>query len=163
MSAGCSSSVGTSSSIGFSTISWLSNSESSSVDIGSSLIACCNDGVRISFWTSLVCSFCEIPMTPAAQSRTIDTRILVQPEVCPEIDPSHILVRGQGRRCAAAKDGSVVHDVRTIRDAKCFPHIVVGDEHADPSRFQVPHNLLNIGHCDRIDTRKRLIEQYEPR
>ena len=52
------SSVGTSSSSGFSTISWFRRSESSSVDIGSSLIACCSDGVRISFWTSLVCSFC---------------------------------------------------------------------------------------------------------
>jgi hypothetical protein len=34
------SSVGTSSSMGFSTISWLSSSDSSSVDIGRSLIAC---------------------------------------------------------------------------------------------------------------------------
>ncbi len=58
VSTGWSSSVGTSSSIGFSTISWLSRSESSSVDIGRSLIACWSDGVRISFWTSLVCSFC---------------------------------------------------------------------------------------------------------
>ena len=57
-SAGCSSSVGTSSSIGFSTISWFRRSASSSVDIGSSLMACCSDGVRISFWTSFVCSFC---------------------------------------------------------------------------------------------------------
>ena len=48
-SAGCSSSVGTSSSSGFSTISWFSRSDSSSVDIGSSLIACCSDGVRMSF------------------------------------------------------------------------------------------------------------------
>jgi hypothetical protein len=48
---------GTSSSIGFSTISWLRSSDNSSVDIGSSLIACCSDGVRISFWTSLVWSF----------------------------------------------------------------------------------------------------------
>ena len=48
-SAGCSSSVGTSSSRGFSTISWFSRSASSSVDIGSSLIACCSDGVRMSF------------------------------------------------------------------------------------------------------------------
>ena len=48
-SAGWSSSVGTSSSIGFSTISWFSRSASSSVDIGSSLIACCSDGVRMSF------------------------------------------------------------------------------------------------------------------
>jgi hypothetical protein len=26
------------------------------------LIACWSDGVRISFWTSFVCSFCEIAM-----------------------------------------------------------------------------------------------------
>ena len=51
------SSAGTSSSMGFSTISWLSSSASSSVDIGSSLIACCRDGVRMSFWTSRACSF----------------------------------------------------------------------------------------------------------
>ena len=57
-SAACRSSVGTSSSSGFSTTSWLSRSASSSVDIGSSLIACCSDGVRISFCASLVCSFC---------------------------------------------------------------------------------------------------------
>jgi hypothetical protein len=56
--AGCRSSVGTSSSRGFSTISWFSRSASSSVDIGSSLMACCSDGVRMSFWTSLVWSFC---------------------------------------------------------------------------------------------------------
>ena len=61
-SAGWRSSVGTSSSIGFSTISWFRRSDSSSVDIGSSLIACCSDGVRISFWTSFVCSFCWMPM-----------------------------------------------------------------------------------------------------
>jgi hypothetical protein len=41
--------LGTSSSIGFSTTSWFSKSASSSVDIGSSLIACCSDGVRMSF------------------------------------------------------------------------------------------------------------------
>ena len=51
------SSDGISSSRGFSTTSWLSMSASSSVDIGSSLIACCNDGVRMSFCESFAWSF----------------------------------------------------------------------------------------------------------
>ena len=54
VSAACSSSVGTSSSSGFSTTSWLRRSASSNVDIGRSLIACCSDGVRISFCASFV-------------------------------------------------------------------------------------------------------------
>ena len=49
--------TGISSSRGFSTTSWLSRSASSSVDIGSSLIACCSDGVRMSFCDELRVEF----------------------------------------------------------------------------------------------------------
>ena len=126
-------------SIGFSTISWLRRSDSSSVDIGSSLIACCSDGVRISFWTSFVCSFCWIPMRRVSRIvRVVPTQlhanltpILVQSELGPQVNPANLLVRSQAIGRSAPEDGSAVDDVGAVGNAQRFTHVVIRDEDAD--------------------------------
>src|SRR6516162_7704 len=105
--------------------------------MGRSLIACCSDGVRISFWTSLVCSFCEIAMTQWIANRKFSfalppaKTILIQPEVGPQINPAYVLIAGQCIGSTASKDNAIVHDVCPVGDPQRLAHVVIGDEHAD--------------------------------
>src|SRR5688572_30655845 len=89
--------------------------------------------------------------------------ILVQTEVGPQINPPHVLVRGQLIWCAAAEDRTVVDDVCAVGDPKRLAHIVIGDEHADSALLQVKDDLLNIGDSNRIDAGERFVEQHEAR
>src|SRR5206468_12937963 len=124
--------------------------ESSSVDIGSSLIACCSDGVRISFWTSFVCSFCWMPMRRfrrIAQSNrryAILTPILVQSEVSPQVNPSDLLVGRQTVRGPAPKNHTPVDDVGPIGDPQRLADVVIRNQHPDAPFLQVKNDLLHV-------------------
>ena len=55
----------------------------------------------------------------------------------------------------------MIHDVRAIRDAQCFPDAMIGDQHADSGAAKIADNLLKILHGQRVDPGKRLVEQNE--
>jgi len=63
----------------------------------------------------------------SAQTNAIPRPILIQSEVCPQINPSDLIVGGEAVWRAAPEDGPVVHDVRAVRDAQRLPDVVVGD------------------------------------
>src|SRR5690349_8180682 len=84
---------------------------------------------------------------------------LVQPKLCAEVNTLHILVRSQRIRCSAAENHAIVHDVCPVGDAQRFSHVMVRDEDPDAALLQMENDVLNIGHSNRIDTRKGLVEQ----
>src|SRR5580765_7286115 len=84
--------------------------------------------------------------------------ILVQPEFGAEVNPLHVFVGRQLGGRAAPEDRAVVHDVGTVGDLQSLTDVVVGHEHANPPVLEMYHNLLDVGDCDRVDARKRLVE-----
>ena len=89
--------------------------------------------------------------------------ILVQPELLPQINPTDVFVGRQARGRAALENDPAVHDVRAIRDAQRLPHIMIGDEHPDPSVAKMENDLLDIGDRNRIDSGERLVKEDELR
>jgi hypothetical protein len=87
--------------------------------------------------------------------------ILVQSELRAEVNPFDLLVGGEGGRGAAAKNRSVVDDISPVGNAQRFPHVVVGDEDADATVFEVKDDLLDVRDGDGIDAGERLVEQHE--
>src|SRR5918994_568213 len=63
--------------------------------------------------------------------------ILVQTEVGPEINPSHLIISGKLVWCAAAEDYTVIHDVRAVGDPQRLADVVIGDEDADAARLEM--------------------------
>ena len=53
---------------------------------------------------------------------------------------------------------SFKQQISTIGNAQRLLHIVVSNQNADIPIFQLPHNLLNILHCNRVYTGKRLVQ-----
>src|ERR1700752_4372903 len=89
--------------------------------------------------------------------------ILVQSEVCAEVNPFDLLVGGQTVGGAALENNTVVDDVRAVGDFQRFPYVVVGDEDPDAARLEVKNDLLDVGDGDRVNARERLVEQHELR
>ena len=59
------------------------------------------------------------------------------------------------------KDTPFEKQIGTVGDGQRFVDIMVGDENANIAVFQFPDNLLNVFHCDGVDTGKRLVEHDE--
>src|SRR4051812_33615082 len=117
----------------------------------------------MSFWTSLVCSFCEIAMTSVLQFLPLLLKnILVQAERVPQINPANFLVGRERGGSTAPKDNPIVHDVCPVSNAQSFTHVVIGDQHADAALLQVEDDVLNVSDGDRIDPREGLVEQDKP-
>ena len=77
-----------------------------------------------------------------------------------EIEAAHIgigddLVGASMRQHLAGMD-----DVGAVDQAERLAHIVVGDQHADAARGQVPHELLDVGNRNRVDAGEGLVEQH---
>ena len=62
--------------------------------------------------------------------------MLVQAELSPQINSSYLIISRQAVGCAAFENHSAVDDVGPVGDAERFPHVMVGDEHADPPFLQ---------------------------
>jgi hypothetical protein len=58
-------------------------------------------------------------------------------------------------------DPPVIEDVRAVDDGQRFAHLVIGDEDSQTAVAELPNHRLDIGHCDRVDPRERLVEQQE--
>ena len=53
----------------------------------------------------------------------------------------------------------LIDNVSVIANAKCFAHIVIGNQDTDIAFFEKAHNTLNLNHRDRINTSKRFIQK----
>ena len=76
-----------------------------------------------------------------------------------EINPLDLSVVSEFFRSAGSKNRSVVDDISAVSDLQGFSDIVVSDEDPDLLGFQMIYDLLNLQDSDRIDPRKRLVEQ----
>src|SRR5687767_2023418 len=140
---------------GFSSSSLRTRSCSSMRESCSSLIACCSCGVITSCWLSRTCC-----LSSSAMSCLMPLRQL---EVLAQVDLPDLRVCRDLFGRALPDDPTVLDDVGVIADRERFAHVVVGDDHADPARFQLFDDLLDVDHRDRIDARERLVEQHELR
>src|SRR5215470_13716760 len=150
-SGGAVSSSSVSSSTGFSTSSCWIVFTSSSRESCRSLIACCSCGVITSDWVSL---------TVCLSSSAIAD---LQPEVLPEVDLAHGRILGDLGRRTFADDAPVLDDVGAVADVERLADVVIRDHDADPALAQLPDDLLDVDHRDRVDTRERLVQEHEAR
>ena len=61
------------------------------------------------------------------------------------------------------EDVAIEQQIGTVGQTKRFQSIVVGDEDTDVLVLQLPHDVLDVLHGNRVDTRKRLVEHDELR
>ena len=52
-------------------------------------------------------------------------------------------------------------DVGPINNIERFTHVVVGDQHADPTVLEVGDQFADVADSDRINPRERLVQQHE--
>jgi len=83
--------------------------------------------------------------------------------VLAEIDFPDVFIINNLARRARSEYAPLVDDVGAIANAERFPDIVVGDQHADAALFQEPDDFLDVEHGDRINARKRFVEEDEAR
>src|SRR5262245_15832649 len=150
-SGGAVSSSSDSSRTGFSTSSCWIVFTSSSRESCSSLIACCSWGVITSDWVSL---------TVCLSSSAI---VYLQPEVLAEVDLAHGRILGDLGRRTFADDAPVLDDVGAVADVERLADVVIRDHDPDPTLAQLPDDLLDVDHGDRVDAGERLVQQHEAR
>src|ERR1700722_4294037 len=86
---------------------------------------------------------------------------LMQGESFAQVHSAHFRVFSELVGGSGAKDSSFIDDVGTICDREGFAHVVVCDQHSDPTSFEIEDDLLQVEHGDRIDAGKWLLEQNE--
>src|SRR6476660_10222633 len=78
-----------------------------------------------------------------------------------EINPLYLNVISELFRSAGSENRPVVDDISAVSDLQGFSDIVISDEDPDLLGFQMIYDLLNLQDSDRIDPRKRLVQQNE--
>ena len=71
---------------------------------------------------------------------------------------THNLILGQLFGRTLEQNLSFKQQISTIGNTQRLLHIVVSNQNADIPILQLPHNLLNILHCNRVYTGKRLVQ-----
>src|SRR5262245_58228729 len=92
---------------------------------------------------------------------TVMLRTLVEREPFAQVDLAHVSVGRKLSRSARTEDMAIPENIGAIRDFQGLPHVVIGDEHADPAAREVRDDLLDVDHRDRVDAREGLVEQDE--
>jgi len=102
-------------------------------------------------------------MRPPGLSRRflLTQSALVEGKPLTQVNPAYLRIFAQLLRSSGAEDTPFIDDVCAIGHGKCLAHIVIGDQNPDSARFQVEDDLLQVEDSDRIDARKRLVEQDE--
>ena len=90
-------------------------------------------------------------------------RASLELESVPQVHLTHLRVGKHLFRGSGSDYSAPIHDVGACADPEGLAHIMVGDQHTDAAPGQVANDLLDVGHRQRIDTRKGFIQQYETR
>ena len=88
-------------------------------------------------------------------------RFFLQFEFVPQVGLSYSLAGRYLIRGAVFKNLAINQDVRVVAGAEGFSDIVIGDEHADTSSFEMTDNIFYVIDRQRVDTGEGLIQQYE--
>ena len=89
--------------------------------------------------------------------------VLAEHELIGEIVLAYNRVGSQLLWCALKEYATLKEEVSTVGDGESLLHVVVGDENTDVSILQMPHNLLNLFHGNRVNTSEGLVEHDELR
>src|SRR5690606_17016124 len=95
-------------------------------------------------------------LTRAARTR-------LEPEILTQIDSSHVLIIQNCPGLARRQHPPLAQNVRAVADFQRFPHVVVGDEHADAALLQMADQALDLDDGNGIDAGERFVEQDETR
>src|SRR5262249_18817246 len=76
-----------------------------------------------------------------------------------QINSSYFRINGQFPWGAGSEELPLADDISPISDFERFSHIVICDQNSDPARTQLGDNLLYIIYRNRVNSRKRFIEQ----
>ena len=68
------------------------------------------------------------------------------------------LVLGQFFRSSLEEDFSFKQQISTVSDAKCFLYVMVCNQNTDILVFQLPDNVLDIFHGNRVYSGKRFVK-----
>src|SRR6266446_156823 len=146
---------------GLAIISWLIISRSSRRFSARTLTICTRPGVRICFCDTrrLSLSPCQAMDRPAFSYSNPSYPILVQAEMIAQINAPDFRIIAQFVRAALPKYLPIFQDVRVIRHAESFPDVMIGNEHANSRLSEIPDEFLQILHRERVNSRKRFVEQ----
>src|SRR5271165_2418519 len=78
-----------------------------------------------------------------------------------QIDPAHFGIAAEVNWRPGGKYFAVLNNVSAIGYVQGLAYLVIGDQHADSLAAQIGNNFLNVHHGQRIDSRKRLVQQNE--
>src|SRR6185369_13143075 len=134
---------------------WLSTSWSSSFDSCSSLIACCSEGVMISFCESFRWSFCSKAMVRISTGRLRSRS--AQVERFAQVNSPDLRICRETFWHSLPENFTFFDDIGAIRDLQCFPHVVICDEDSDSSGAKLGNDSLNLEYSDWIDSCKGFI------
>src|SRR6202008_2739763 len=56
---------------------------------------------------------------------------LIEAKGIPKVDPTYFRIVAQILRRTPLHDFPMIHDIRAVRNAQSFPHVMIGDQHAD--------------------------------
>src|SRR5471032_2943822 len=139
-------------------------------------MACCNCGVIVSCWPSLSCReglsikrACAVHCRPQKSHNSLKNKNYQgrsDPSHTESLAQVHLTDLGVGKDLlgsAGCDHYATVDDVGAAADAQRLTHVMIGDQHADATRGELANNALDIEHRQRIDTRKRLVEQDKAR
>src|SRR5215469_7795274 len=151
---------------GFSVNSALIMSASSSLLRARTLTICTSPGVRICFWDTrrlnLGCSKTMTAETSRPDS-SFEILNLNHGKALAEIDSLHFWVIAKLLGSTGTENPAFVNDVSTIGNREGLAHVVVGDQNTNAAGLKVGDDPLQLQHCNRINTGKRLVKQDERR
>src|SRR5438876_11643073 len=78
-----------------------------------------------------------------------------------KINPLNFRIAAEFLRGSGPENRPIVDNISAVSDLQGFSDIVIGHENPNLLGFQVINDFLNLDHCNRINTRKRLVQENE--
>src|ERR1051326_445034 len=76
-----------------------------------------------------------------------------------KINPLYLCIAAEFFGSSRSKNRSIIDDISAVSDLQGFSHIVIGYKNTDLLRFQMINDPLNFNHRNRVDARKRLVQE----
>src|SRR3546814_15887278 len=80
-------------------------------------------------------------------------------ETFAKIEAAHFLIGHERLWAAREKHLSIINDAGAINDIERFPHIMIGDEHADATLLELANAIANVRDGDGTDPSARFLHQ----
>src|SRR5690606_13303188 len=86
---------------------------------------------------------------------------VLQGESFAEVEPAYIRITDDVLRLAVRQNLARMNDIGPVNETQGFTNVVIGDEHADSAGRQMLHKLLDVGHCDGVNTGEGFVQEHE--